>query len=252
VRDPWLGLKVGVATYSFNRLPLDEAIKGLVRVGATFCSIKEAHMPLKSTAEERRTIAKQFRDAGINPLSCGNITLTEDHAQVRNAFEYARDAGIPTIVCHPTSKDLLPFLDKLVKEFDIKLAIHNHGPEDKVFPSPYDVWEAVQSFDPRVGLCVDVGHTARCQVDPAESIRKCAKRLHDVHIKDLVAIEVRSRPTEQGRGTLDTRAMLQALLDIKFQNLIGIEFERDLRDPIPGVAECMGYIKGMLSGMKAS
>jgi len=247
--DPWRGLKVGVATYSFSRLPLDAAILGLRRVGARFASIKDVHLPLTTTAELRKAVAKRFHNAGITLLSCGVVNLTDDEAALRNAFEYARDAGIPTIVCKPTHQSL-PKLDALVKEFDIRLAIHNHGPEDKVWPSPYDVWEAIQPFDPRIGVCVDVGHTARCGVDPAEAIRKCATRLYDVHIKDIESAEGKSRPVEVGRGVLDVHAMLRALLDIGFTHHVGLEYEKDLADPIPGVAESLGYIRGMLARME--
>ncbi len=144
--DPWLGLKVGVASYSYSRLPLEAAIQGVRRVGVHYVSIKDAHLPLKSSTEQRKAVVKKFRDAGITPLSCGVVSMTDDESALRNAFEYARDAGIPTIVCKPTHQSL-PVLDRLVKEFDLKLAIHNHGPEDKVWPSPLDVWEAIQKYD---------------------------------------------------------------------------------------------------------
>ncbi len=246
VADPWLGLKVGVASYSYSRLPLEAAIQGVRRVGVSYVSIKEAHLPLKSTAEERKAVAKKFRDAGITPLSCGVIGMKDDESQIRNAFEYARDAEIPTIVCAP-SRDSLSVLDKMVKEFNIKLAIHNHGPEDKVWPSPFDVWEAVQKYDERIGLCVDVGHTKRCGVDPIRAIRTCSARLYDVHLKDLTD---RLQSIEVGRGILDVRGMLRALLDIGYTYHVGLEYEKDMKDPIPGVAESMGYIRGTLAGMR--
>jgi inosose dehydratase len=250
-RDPWLGLKMGIATYTFLKLKTDAAIEGIKRVDLHYCSIKDAHLSLKSTKEEREAGAGKFREAGITPLSCGNITMGLDEATIRPAFEYARDAGIPTIVCSP-KKETISILDKLVKEYDIKLAIHNHGPEDKIWPSPFDVWEAVQSFDPRVGLCIDVGHTARAGVDPVEAIRKCAARLHDVHIKDIDGTARNSRPIELGRGVLDLRGILRALLDVKFAGHLGLEFEKNLNDPIPGTAESIGYLKGLLSDMKAA
>jgi inosose dehydratase len=174
--DPWLGLKVGVASYSFIRLPLDATIQGIRRVGVHYVSIKDAHLPLKSTAEQRKAVVARFRDAGITPISCGNISMKGGESELRNAFEYARDAGIPTIVCSPT-REALPTLDRLVKEFNIKLAIHNHGPEDKVWPSPLDVWEGVQKLDERIGLCIDVGHTTRCGVDPVRAIGTSSPRL---------------------------------------------------------------------------
>ncbi len=140
--DPWHGLKVGVATYTFIRKPLDYTIKAIQRVGLKYVSIKDVHLPLQSTPEERRNVVRQFKEAGITPLSCGNIAMkSNNEAEVRSVFEYAKDAGLPTIVCAP-GRDLLPLLDKMVKEYNIKLAIHNHGPGDG-FPSPYDAMKAI-------------------------------------------------------------------------------------------------------------
>jgi sugar phosphate isomerase/epimerase len=249
--DPWLGLKVGVASYTFSRLPLDATIAGIRRVDVHYVSIKEAHLPLKSTAEQRKAVVAKFREAGITPLSCGVIGMKVGESDLRNAFEYARDAGIPTVVCSPVH-DALPALEGLVKEFDIKLAIHNHGPEDKLWPSPLDVWEAVQKLDRRVGLCIDVGHTAHCGVDPAKAIRSCAERLYDVHIKDLESNGPRARPVEVGRGVLNIGGILAALREVGFGGHVGLEHEKDMNDPLPGVAESIGYIRGTLASMRTA
>jgi len=250
--DPWLGLKVGVATYSFRSLPIEEAIAGVKRVGLKYVSIKnvEKHIDLSHSKEERQKRTQMFRDAGVIPLSVGNISMKKGEEEIRAAFEFARDIGVPTIVCAP-SHDAIPVLDKLVKEFDIKLAIHNHGPEDKgFFPSPFDVMRAVEKFDKRIGLCIDVGHTARAGVDPADAILKCQDRLYDVHLKDISALGNKNTPIEAGRGILDSKSILAALLKIKFQGLVGFEYEKDGADPIPGLAESIGYSKGLLAGMK--
>ena len=249
--DRWRGLKAGVASYTLRKLPLEAAIRAIQRVGLRYVSIKDFHLPLKSTAEERRAVAQKFKEAGITPLSCGNITMQNDAADVRRAFEYARDAGLPTIVCSP-HPDSLPILDAMVKEFDIRLAIHNHGPEDKRFPSPHDVWKAVERYDRRIGLCIDVGHTARAKVDPAESIRRCRERLYDLHIKDIDSTAPEGRTLEAGRGVLDLEAVLAALLEVRFAHLMSFEYEKDENDPVPGLAETVGYTKGLLSRMASA
>jgi len=245
--DPWRGLKVGVASYTLRKMPLDAAIKAIQRVDLHYVSIKDAHLPMNSTAEERRAVAQRFKDAGITPLSCGNVTMENDAANIRRAFEYARDAGLPTIVCSP-HPDSMPLLDAAVKEFDIRLAIHNHGPEDKRFPSPYDVWKAVQPYDKRIGLCIDVGHTARAKVDPAEAIRRCRERLYDCHFKDIASTDAKAGTVEGGRGALDLPSILRALLDVKFPHLMSFEYEKDENDPLPGLAESVGYVKGLVAG----
>jgi inosose dehydratase len=250
--DPWMGLKVGVATYTLRDLPIEEAIKAVKRVGLKYVSIKNVknHIDLSHTPEQRKERAQMFRDAGLIPLSVGNVSMRTGEADIRKAFEYARDIGVPTIVCAP-SLDAIPFLDQMVKEFNIKLAIHNHGPEDKgFFPSPFDVMRAVEKFDQRIGLCIDVGHTARAGVDPADSILRCHERLYDCHMKDISALGDKNTPIEGGRGILDSKSILAALLKIKYQGLVGFEYEKDAKDPVPGLAESVGYIKGLLAGMR--
>jgi inosose dehydratase len=246
--DRWRGLKAGVASYTLRKMPLDAAIAAIKRVGLQYVSIKDFHLPLDSTPEQRKAVAARFKAAGITPLSCGNVSMENDPANVRRAFEYARDTGLPTIVCSP-HPDSMPILDAMVKEFDIKLAIHNHGPEDKRFPSPYDVWKAVQPYDKRIGLCIDVGHTARAKVDPAEAIRKCRERLYDLHLKDIDSTAPDGKTIEGGRGVLDLQSVLRAVLDVDYPHLVSFEYEKDADDPVPGLAETVGYTKGLLGGL---
>lgn len=245
-QDAWGGLKIGCASYSLRKMPLDAALKAIKRAGLSYVSIKDAHLPMKSTAAERQAVAAQFKAAGVTPLSCGNVGMGKDPAVIRAAFEYARDAGIPVIVCAP-DPDTMATLDQMVKEFDIRLAIHNHGPEDKRFPSPYDVYKAVQGRDPRIGLCVDVGHTARAGVDPAEAIVKCKDRVYDVHLKDIHEMSPKGRAIEVGRGALDIAGILQALRQINFAGHVGFEYEKDADDPLPGLMESVGYVRGLLA-----
>jgi sugar phosphate isomerase/epimerase len=247
-RDPWHGLKVGVASYSLRKLNLDATITAIKRTGLRYVSIKDMHLPMKSTAEERKGVAKKFRDAGIEPLSCGVISIENNEDSARLAFEYAKDCGIPTIVCSPDPQSL-PILDKMVKEYDIRLAIHNHGPGDKRWPSPYDVMAGVEKFDARIGCCIDVGHTARAGVNPVEAIVKCKERFFDMHLKDLAAAGPNAAPVEVGRGVLDVRGMMKALLEIKYVHLVSFEYEKDADDPRPGLGESVGYVKGVLGGI---
>ena len=246
--DPWKGFRPGVASYSFRKFDVDKTIQAMQRLGLKYISIKDFHLSLKSTKEERQQVAAKFRNAGITPLSCGNITMKNDEADIRNAFEYAKDCGIPTIVCSPDPASMA-ILDKMVKEYDIKLAIHNHGPEDKKFPSPYDVWNAVRNYDKRIGLCIDVGHTARAKVNPAESIIKCKERLYDLHFKDINTTAANGETIAAGRGVLDLRSVVRSLIKIKYEYLFSIEYESSPDDPVPEIAETLGYAKGLIQGL---
>jgi len=244
--DPWRGLKVGVATYTLRQLPLDTALRAIQKLGLGYASIKDVHAPFKSSPDERRAIAQRFRDAGVAPLSCGNVGLPADEAGIRAAFEYVRDLGAPTMVCSP-HPDSFPTLEQMVREFDIRLAIHNHGPQDKHFPSPYEALKAAEKYDKRIGLCIDVGHTARAGVDPAEAISRCRERVYDIHLKDIHAMTPQGRPIEVGRGALDIAGILQALQAIRFTGHVGFEYEKDAADPVPGLSESVGYVRGILA-----
>lgn len=249
-KDPWRGFKAGIASYTFRKMSLENTIAALQKLELKYISIKDFHLSLKSTAAERQAAVEKLKAGGITPLSCGNITMDNTEESVRTAFQYAKDCGIPTIVCSP-HPDSMPILDKMVKEYDIKLAIHNHGPEDKRFPSPYDVWKAALNYDKRIGLCIDVGHTARAKVDPAEAIIKCKDRLYDLHFKDIDTTEPKGTTIPAGRGVLDLASILQALIKIRYSYLLSVEYERSPDDPFAEVAETIGYSKGLLAGLTA-
>jgi sugar phosphate isomerase/epimerase len=246
--DSWRGLKVGVASYSLRKMSVDAAIAAIQRVGLKYVSIKDMHLPLKGSPEQIKNGVKKFTDAGLIPISCGVITMVNNEGNVRSAFEYAKHAGIPTIVCNPAPA-ALSICDKLVKEYDIRLAIHNHGPEQKDWPGPYEPYNAIQALDPRIGLCIDVGHTARAKVDPAESIIKCKDRLFDVHFKDIDSTERNGKSVEAGRGVLDLKSILKAMIQIQYAYHVGIEYEKDPDDPMPGLSETVGYIRGALAAL---
>jgi sugar phosphate isomerase/epimerase len=243
--DPWRGLKMGMASYSFSRLPLDACVQAIQRLDLHYVSIKDSHLKMNAPVEERKAVAQKFRDAGITPLSCGVVNFKNDEKQARNNFEYARDIGVPTIVAAP-DPDALDLCEKMVKEFDIRLAIHNHGPTDKHFRTPTDTFNAIKDRDPRMGLCIDVGHTARVGADPAEDIRKYKDRLFDLHMKDVTMKTDKGKATECGRGVLDIPAMFRSLLEIKYAHHVGLEYEKDMMTPIPGASESIGYMKGVL------
>jgi sugar phosphate isomerase/epimerase len=243
--DDWQGFKVGIASYTFRKMSLEDTIKAIRRLGLSYISIKDFHMPLTSTSSEIQAVVKKLKDGGITPMSCGNITMQNDEKDIRRAFQYAKDGNIPVIVCSP-HPDSMPILDRMVKEFNIKLAIHNHGPEDKRFPSPYDVMKAVKGYDQRIGLCIDVGHTARAGVNPADAIIKCKDRLYDLHFKDINSTAPNGGTIEAGRGVLDLPSIVQSIKKIRYSYLVGIEYEGSENDPLPSVAETVGYAKGLL------
>ena len=247
-RDPFDGLKVGVASYSLRKFNLDQAIAMTKQLGVKYITLKEMHLPLKSTPEECREAARKVKDAGLTLMSCGVVGLKNDERQIRAAFEYAKNAGIPTIVCMP-ERAALDTVEKVAKEYDIRIAIHNHGPTDKNFPSPLDALKAVENRDSRMGVCIDVGHTVRIGVDPIECIERCAPRLYDFHIKDVTAAKAKGTTTAMGRGVIDLVAVAKALLAIKYPYHVALEYEPHPDNPLPPMIESFAYIRGVLAAI---
>jgi sugar phosphate isomerase/epimerase len=149
--------KIGVATYSLRKFTRPQAIAMLKKLNVKYVDIKDVHLPLTASPDEIKAARKEFEDAGFIIEGGGNITFAKDDEQdMRSKFEYAKLAGLPLIVCAPTHATL-PKMEKFVKEYNIKIAVHNHGTEDKHFPTPQSVLEVVKNMDPRCGLCIDIG-----------------------------------------------------------------------------------------------
>ncbi len=244
--------QLGVATVSLKGMPLENALAAVHRVGLETISLHRAHSPWENTPAGWLAVARKIKAAGITPRCCGVLYLKNDEAGMRSMFEYVRALGVPLFSCSPEPA-ALPLLERLVKEYDLRAAIHNHGPEDKVWPAPATVWRAIAPLDARIGLCLDVGHSYRAGEDPVAAIRAYRARLYDIHLKDsLAAVGAEDTPVEVGRGHIDQRPVLQALIDTGYNQNVWFEFEKDPNDPVPGLAESVGYVRGLLHGMTAA
>ena len=215
--------KLGVASYSFRKFKRAQAIQMTKDLGTPYLNIKDVHLPLTSTPEQIDAAKKEFADAGIILVGCGNVSFQkDDEADIRSKFEYAKRAGFPLIVCAPTHVTL-PKLEKFVREYDIKIAVHNHGPEDKYFPTPQSVLAVVKNMDPRCGLCIDIGHTARTGVDLVETIAEAGPRLLDMHAKDLADPKVKESQVAVGEGKLPIPQIFLQLIKMKYGGCVNLE-----------------------------
>lgn len=239
--------KLGLASYTTRQFSLDQTIEMTRRLSLTHLSLKEMHLPLKATNDEIAAAVEKVRAAGIT-LYAGGVIYMKAAEEVSRAFEYARAAGIKTIVGVP-NHDLLELVNQKAIEYDIEVAIHNHGPTDKVYPTPQSAYEKIKGLDKRLGLCIDAGHTQRSGINPADDIVRFADRLLDVHLKDVTASTAEGSTVEMGRGVIDIPAMLAALVKIGYNRVASFEYEKDAKDPLPGLAECVGYTRGALAAM---
>jgi sugar phosphate isomerase/epimerase len=247
-RPPYDGLKLGIASYTFRKFSLDQAIAMSKEAGAGCVSLKDVHLPYKSTPAERKEAREKVEAAGLVLISGGVIYMKNNEEEIRGFFEYAKDAGMPTMVCSP-DVDALDTVEKMAKEYNIRIAIHNHGPGDKKYPSPLDVLRLVKDRDEHLGLCMDVGHTVRLGQDPVEAIHQCAHRLYDFHIKDETEAAPKGKPTEVGLGVIDIVGVLKALVEQHYAYHVGLEYEAKENDPMPGVLESFGYMRGVLAAI---
>ena len=244
--------KLGVASYSFRKFSRAEAIRMTKELGTPYLNVKDFHLPLNSTPEQIDAAKKEFADAGIILVGCGNVSFEkDDDADIRSKFDYAKRAGFPLIVCAPAHQTL-PKLEKYVREYNIKIAVHNHGPEDKNFPTPQSVLKVVKNMDPRCGLCIDIGHTARTGVDVVESIAEAGPRLLDMHAKDLANPRVKESQVPVGDGKLPFPQIFLQLIKMKYGGCVNLEYEVQPENPLPGMQKSFSYMRGVLAGIEAT
>ena len=243
------GIRLGVASYSLRELSRADAIAAVQALRSKYVSIKSFHLPYESTPKELAAGRRAFEDAGLTIVGGGVITLQrEDDDDIRSYFEYARAAGMPLMVIAPTPATL-PRIERFVREYDIAVAIHNHGPEDEYFPGPRDALPIIRDMDPRVGLCVDLGHTARTGVDVVEALAEADSRVLDVHAKDLRDLLVRDSQCVVGEGAMPLPAIFTQLVDMGYTGYVNLEYEIDAKDPVPGMRQSFAYMRGVIHGL---
>lgn len=238
-------LKLGLASYTLRKLSLEDVITISKRLRLNGVALKSMHMPLELPPDEIRSVAAKVRAAGLALYGAGVIYM-KTASDVESAFNYASAAGLDMIVGVP-NHNLLPLVADKVGKHNIKLAIHNHGPGDDLYSSPNDVFRLIRDLDKRIGLCIDIGHVVRIGEDPVPLIEKYRARLFDLHIKDMDKGTPAGEAVEIGRGVIDIPAVVLALKKIDYQGYVAFEYEKDGDDPVPGLAESVGYVRGVMA-----
>jgi sugar phosphate isomerase/epimerase len=243
-------IRLGLASYTFRNFTRAQMI-GFMRQLNLFdlnCKDVKDHLPM-DPALEAAALA-DYAAAGIRLHAAGTIYFPkDDDADIRSKFEYCKRAGIGVIVAGDPTPESLKWIERFVKEYDIRVAIHNHGPEDKFFPSPFDVLKVVKDMDPRIGCCIDVGHAARAGTNLVEAIHATGSRLYDMHVKDLTSFLSKESQVPVGEGILPFREMFEALIKIDYKGFVDLEYEIHADDPMPGVIESFAFMRGLLDGM---
>lgn len=244
-----IGVKLGVASYSLRNFSRQQAIEMTKALGTRYINLKSVHLPYEASPAEIDAARREIQTAGLQIVGGGMITFESDTDEgVRKYFDYAKAAGMPLIVgtCKPA---VLPRIEKFVKQYDIKLAIHNHGPGDENFPSPYDALKAVKGMDPRMGLCIDLGHTVRTGTDVVRAVADAGPRLLDMHAKDLRDLKLAESQCIVGEGKIPIAGVFRQLEAMRYPGYVNLEYEIEADNPMPGMKQSFAYMRGVLAGL---
>jgi sugar phosphate isomerase/epimerase len=243
-------IQLGVASYTFRNFNRAQMIEYLKQIQVTELNVKNVKDHLPADPAEEAKALEDYTAAGIRLHAAGAIYFAKDEeAEIRDKFEYCKRAGISVIVAGDPTPETLPRIEKLVKEYDIRIAIHNHGPEDKLWPSPLDVLRSLKGTDPRVGCCIDVGHTVRAGTDVVKAVREVGPRLYNVHMKDLTDFRNKESQVAVGEGLMPVRGIFESLIAVKYAGFVDLEYEVHADDPMPGVIGSLAYMRGVVAGM---
>ncbi len=241
-------IRLGVASYTFRNFGRAQVIGFMKQLNVVDLNAKDVgdHLPADEPGEA--AALQNYSAAGIRLHAAGVISFTkDDDADIRAKFEYAKRARIPVIVGGDPSPETLTRIARVVREYDIRVAIHNHGPEDRIWHSPLDVLKAVKSLDPRIGCCIDVGHTVRTGTDVVQAIHEAGPRLYNMHMKDLANFHDKESQVPVGDGKMPVRKIFAALIMEKYAGFVDLEYEVHPDDPMPGVARSYAFMREVLA-----
>jgi len=243
-------IRLGIASYTFRNFNRAQMIGFMKQLNVLALNAKDVKDHLPTDTQQEAAALADYAAAGIKVHAAGTIYFPKDEdADIRSKFEYCKRADIGVIVAGDPALETLPRIEKFVKEYDIRFAIHNHGPEDKLWHSPLDVLKAVKSMDSRIGCCIDVGHTARAGTDVVQAIREAGSRLFNVHMKDLTNFQSKESQVAVGDGMMPVRKVFEALIAMRYQGFVDLEYEIHPDDPMAGVISSFAYMRGVLAGL---
>lgn len=235
-KDPYAGFKMGIQSYSLRGFKVDKALEHSKTLGLKYWESFSGHLPITAVPKVIADQKKLLADAGVTILSYGVLGFDANESKSREMFDYAKAMDLKAISADP-AKDKATFdlLDKLVAEYDIAIAIHNHGPKHR-YDKISDVWDMIKDRHPKIGACVDTGHYLRSDEDPVKAIETFGKKVFSVHLKDVKNIDNNGKKEKKftiiGEGDLDILGCLKALKALKYENILAIEYEENPENPM--------------------
>ena len=248
--DPFGGFRVSIQSYTFRNFNLEQALRRTADLGVRYIELFRGHLPTTSTEAQLKAAKNLMREHNVTPIAFGVEAFTRNNDANRRLFEFARNLGVRYLSADP-DPDSFDSLDRLVREFDIAIAIHPHGPSGRNLHRWYSaevILPAVRGHDRRIGTCLDTGHLIRCaqapfnrRIDPAQQVRAMGARNFGLHLKDHD--NKRREDVVFGRGVLDVPAVLRALREARFQGYLSIEYEAHEDNPSPDIRACLDVFR---------
>lgn len=249
-KDEWGGFPVGVQTISLRKYALPEVMRHLQGMGVHYVEFSaSSHLPATAADEQIVTARQLAASAGLKITAQGVNRFSGDHAANKRVFEFARKLGIRTITANPQpDAETFDSLDKLVAEYDLRIAIHNHGP-GTLYDKLNDVVKAIKDRDKRIGACVDCGHFIASGEDPVKCVQALSNRVYGVHLKDLAEFGKKSANVIIGQGHLDVVAVFRILRQIHFpaDGALSLEYEANPDNPLDDLKACLAAAKAAIA-----
>lgn len=240
-------LKLGIQLYSLRGYKdASVALKHAKELGFEQVEFYSGMFPLDASAEKIAAIKKEVAGLGLKISAHGVNALTKDDKANRKVFEFAKAVGLPTITVDPTA-DSFDSVEALVKEFNIRVAIHNHGPSHH-YNKVVDVLKAIENRDSRIGACADLGHFIRSGENPVQVVRLLAGRLYGVHLKDFAEMQDKTKGVILGKGHLNVATVFDALVETKFPSdgALSLEYEENPENPLEDIRQCVKVARDAL------
>ncbi|HEV3299507.1 MAG TPA: sugar phosphate isomerase/epimerase [Planctomycetaceae bacterium] len=246
-KDPYVGLKMGMQSYSLRAFDTPTALRHTKEFGLKYWESFPKHIPLSTLPKQVAESKALLKDNGITLMGYGVVDFDGNETKARQTFDFAKAIGLFSISCNP-KKDKATFdlLDKLVAEYDIPIGIHNHGPHAR-YSKISDVADIVKDRHPKIGACVDMGHYLRSDESPVEALERLGNRLYGVHLKDVRTINEGDRRkkifTIIGQGDLDIPGCLRTLKKLNYQGCLSLEYEENEQNPLSDIAVSLQAVR---------
>lgn len=240
-QDAYGGFHMGLQTYTLRDFSFDQTLGHLKDLGLGYAQFFGKQLPITDDRGKIDEAKEKLKAAGVQILSWGVQGFSKNVDATKKAFEFAKAMGFSVYSASP-SPDSFESLAGLTKDYGIRIAIHNHGPEDKTYGHLEQLQKAVEKWPVEIGSCVDTGHVLRIGEDPVQWIRALGPRVHDVHLKDFSGPRGEDERT-LGKGKLDVVAVLRALREVKFTGILALEYEKNGPGLLDDVKECLATVR---------